>query len=147
MSTHTNHAGRIHTHFPINLLLLPDVCSFIFSNLAGLGIKPTSAPSLTSLPIHQSLLYFCGEHKHTSAFYIHVLMKSEPCLMKAWLAYDTDGIPMKYLMLSWILSRKPIYLHGYKLTTLLLTCTQHKKYMLANFTLDFHEFTKKIFKQ
>lgn len=30
----------------------------IFSNLSGLGMKPISQPSFTSLPIHQSLLYF-----------------------------------------------------------------------------------------
>lgn len=50
------------THFK-SLLRLPDACSFIFSNLAGLGMKPTSAPSLTNLPIHQSLLYFCKTRK------------------------------------------------------------------------------------
>lgn len=30
----------------------------MFSNLSGLGMKPISQPSFTSLPIHQSLLYF-----------------------------------------------------------------------------------------
>lgn len=32
------------------------------SSLTGLGMKPTSQPSFTSRPIHQSLLYFCKEH-------------------------------------------------------------------------------------
>lgn len=31
------------------------------SSLTGLGMKPTSQPSFTSLPIHQSLLYFCEQ--------------------------------------------------------------------------------------
>lgn len=44
------------------------------SSLTGLGMKPTSQPSFTSRPIHQSLLYFCeqetqretagGRHSH-----------------------------------------------------------------------------------
>ena len=43
------------------LLPLPDcVCwSLRLSSLAGLGMNPTSQPSLTSRPIHQSLLNFC----------------------------------------------------------------------------------------
>lgn len=31
------------------------------SSLTGLGMKPTSQPSFTSRPIHQSLLYFCEQ--------------------------------------------------------------------------------------
>lgn len=31
------------------------------SSLTGLGMKPTSQPSFTSRPIHQSLLYFCRQ--------------------------------------------------------------------------------------
>lgn len=31
------------------------------SSLTGLGMKPTSQPSFTSRPIHQSLLYFCKQ--------------------------------------------------------------------------------------
>lgn len=33
-------------------------CMRMLSSLAGLGMKPTSQPSLTSLPIHQLLSYF-----------------------------------------------------------------------------------------
>lgn len=46
------------THFP-SLFLVPEACNLMFSSLAGLGMKPISAPSFTNLPIHQSLLYFC----------------------------------------------------------------------------------------
>lgn len=35
------------------------------SSLTGLGMKVMSAPSFTSRPIHQSLLYFCVTVKHT----------------------------------------------------------------------------------
>lgn len=35
------------------------------SSLTGLGMKVMSAPSFTSRPIHQSLLYFCMRVKHT----------------------------------------------------------------------------------
>lgn len=35
------------------------------SSLTGLGMKVMSAPSFTSRPIHQSLLYFCIKVKHT----------------------------------------------------------------------------------
>lgn len=33
------------------------------SSLTGLGMKPTSQPSFTSRPIHQSLLYFCKQQR------------------------------------------------------------------------------------
>lgn len=33
------------------------------SSLTGLGMKPTSQPSFTSRPIHQSLLYFCKRQR------------------------------------------------------------------------------------
>lgn len=33
------------------------------SSLTGLGMKPTSQPSFTSRPIHQSLLYFCKQRQ------------------------------------------------------------------------------------
>lgn len=36
------------------------------SSLTGLGMKVMSAPSFTSRPIHQSLLYFCVRVKDTS---------------------------------------------------------------------------------
>ncbi|MEQ2218355.1 hypothetical protein XENOCAPTIV_002019, partial [Xenoophorus captivus] len=35
----------------------------VFSSLTGLGMKPTSQPSFTRRPIHQSLLYFCTHVK------------------------------------------------------------------------------------
>ena len=38
-------------------------CIRRLSNLAGLGMKPTSAPSFTSRPIHQSALNFCTAHR------------------------------------------------------------------------------------
>lgn len=37
----------------------------IASSFTGLGMKVMSAPSFTSRPIHQSLLYFCTTVKHT----------------------------------------------------------------------------------
>jgi hypothetical protein len=43
--------------FP-NLAFFTVVCILIASSLSGLGMKPTSHPSLTNLPIHHSLLYF-----------------------------------------------------------------------------------------
>ena len=39
------------------------------SSLTGLGMKPTSDPSLTSLPIHQSLSYFSCVHRTTKHTY------------------------------------------------------------------------------
>ena len=41
-------------------------CKRMLSSLAGLGINPTSQPSLTSRPIHQSLLNFCKHKRLTS---------------------------------------------------------------------------------
>ncbi len=40
-----------------------DCCSRSDSSLAGLGMNPTSQPSFTSRPIHQSLLNFCKGNK------------------------------------------------------------------------------------
>ena len=46
------------------LRVLPACSSRSVSSLAGDGMKPTSEPSFTSLPIHQLLLYFsCGRGK------------------------------------------------------------------------------------
>jgi len=39
-------------------LILRFDCIRIISNLAGLGIKPSGASTLTNRPIHQSLLNF-----------------------------------------------------------------------------------------
>lgn len=39
-------------------LIFCSCCTLMFSSLTGLGMKPTSHPSLTRRPIHQSLLYF-----------------------------------------------------------------------------------------
>lgn len=45
--------------FAYNLVLDScDCCSLKFSNFTGDGMNPTSHPSLTNRPIHQSLLYF-----------------------------------------------------------------------------------------
>ena len=41
-------------------LILCSCSRRVFSSLTGLGMKPTSQPSFTSRPIHQSLLYFYG---------------------------------------------------------------------------------------
>lgn len=47
-------------------LIFCSCSSRMFSSLTGLGMKPTSQPSFTSRPIHQSLLYFCaGEGGNT----------------------------------------------------------------------------------
>lgn len=40
------------------ILIVFYTCIRICSNLTGLGIKPTSQPSLTNRPIHQLLSYF-----------------------------------------------------------------------------------------
>ena len=40
-------------------LILCSCSRRVFSSLTGLGMKPTSQPSFTRRPIHQSLLYFC----------------------------------------------------------------------------------------
>lgn len=46
------------------------------SSLTGLGMKVMSAPSFTSRPIHQSLLYFCATARHT--FYaVRTTLKNE----------------------------------------------------------------------
>ena len=42
-----------------------DCCSLRFSSLAGLGMNPTSHPSLTTRPIHQSLLNFYNDKQYT----------------------------------------------------------------------------------
>lgn len=48
----------------------------MFSRRSGLGMKPISQPSFTSLPIHQSLLYFCN----TAKFMATPAPKSPPFL-------------------------------------------------------------------
>ncbi len=45
----------------------------VLSSFTGLGINPTSHPSFTKRPIHQSLLYFCKQKMHKwklSAYYL-----------------------------------------------------------------------------
>lgn len=57
-------------------LILCSCSRRVFSSLTGLGMKPTSQPSFTRRPIHQSLLYFwihnrtsqTSAHQHTPAF-------------------------------------------------------------------------------
>lgn len=44
----------------------------MFSNLSGLGMKPISQPSFTSLPIHQSLLYFWNAEIKLLSIVIHL---------------------------------------------------------------------------
>lgn len=58
------------TYLAYILPALPEFedCILRFSSLAGLGMKPTSQPSFTNLPIHQSLLNFC---EGTEAQQIH----------------------------------------------------------------------------
>lgn len=43
-------------------LIFCSCSSRVFSSLTGLGMNPTSQPSFTRRPIHQSLLYFCTEY-------------------------------------------------------------------------------------
>ena len=57
--------------FDDDLAWLSDCCILILSSLEGDGIKPTSQPSFTSLPIHQSLLYFCSGHSNNNIVKIH----------------------------------------------------------------------------
>lgn len=42
----------------------------IFSSLSGLGMKPISQPSFTSLPIHQSLLYFWNTERFLALLHV-----------------------------------------------------------------------------
>lgn len=67
--------GRGEPHLELRRLCLIfcSCSSRMFSSLTGLGMKPTSQPSFTSRPIHQSLLYFCsGERKK------HLKTRSKP---------------------------------------------------------------------
>jgi hypothetical protein len=52
-------------------LIFCSCSSLVFSSLTGLGMNPTSQPSFTRRPIHQSLLYFCTEHtdRQTSQYH------------------------------------------------------------------------------
>lgn len=61
-------------------------CSIrVFSSLTGLGMKPTSQPSFTRRPIHQSLLYFYMQNRqpgisnqyNTSIFWLTSWLKQK----------------------------------------------------------------------
>lgn len=72
------------------------------SSLTGLGMNVMSAPSFTSRPIHQSLLYFCTTVKHT-------FLTQELCCKMCWhhvqkslFAYDVLILMLKVSHLFYV---------------------------------------------
>jgi len=83
---------QIATH---NLIPFDD-CSLLFSSfaiLAGDGMKPSSQPSFTSLPIHQSLLYFSKLDETSLAIAFIPYISAVPLMCKNSFALNDTAEP------------------------------------------------------